>query len=80
MVPVLERHCNTHYTLIPENALVINKGTTVFISTLSLHYDPQYFPNPKKFDPERFSEANKNDIQNFVYLPFGEGPRNCIGE
>ncbi|XP_036143624.1 cytochrome P450 9e2-like isoform X2 [Monomorium pharaonis] len=45
----------------------------------ALHHDSKYFPNPSKFDPERFSEQNKDNILPYSYLPFGEGPRKCIG-
>jgi cytochrome P450 family 9 len=43
------------------------------------HHDPNYFPEPEKFIPERFSEDNKGNIDPDTYLPFGIGPRNCIG-
>ncbi|CAH1369189.1 unnamed protein product [Tenebrio molitor] len=78
VVPFLERKCNNNYK-IPETDVVIERGTPVFISVLGLHYDPQYFPNPEVFDPERFSKNNEDQIEKFVYLPFGDGPRNCIG-
>jgi len=45
----------------------------------SIHRDPKYYPNPKKFDPERFSDENKDSINSAAYFPFGLGPRNCIG-
>ncbi|KAJ3654760.1 hypothetical protein Zmor_013928 [Zophobas morio] len=78
VLPVLERKSNSRYT-IPETNTVIEKDTAVFISLLGLQYDPKYFPNPEVFDPERFSSDNKHLIENYSYLPFGEGPRNCIG-
>ena len=46
---------------------------------LSLHFDPDYWGSidPNEFNPMRFADANK--INNMAYLPFGVGPRNCIG-
>ncbi|XP_014287734.1 cytochrome P450 3A25 [Halyomorpha halys] len=55
------------------------KGTKVFIPVGSFHKDPEYFPDPEKFDPERFSEEKKDSIPKYAFLPFGEGPRICVG-
>jgi cytochrome P450 family 6 len=78
VLPFLERKANINYN-IPETDVVIDKDTPVFVPTLALQHDPQYFPNPEVFDPERFSKANIDQVETFAYLPFGEGPRNCIG-
>ncbi|KXJ79841.1 hypothetical protein RP20_CCG027714 [Aedes albopictus] len=58
---------------------VIEKGTTMWIPTIAIHTDPKYYENPEKFDPERFNEQNRSKIDTGAYLPFGVGPRNCIG-
>lgn len=58
----------------------IPKGTSVAIPVFGLHRDSNIFPDPEKFDPERFSEENIKTRHSYVYLPFGEGPRICIGK
>lgn len=52
----------------------------MLIPCLGLHRDAKYFPNPDLFDPERFSDENKTKIVDGTFIPFGSGPRNCIGE
>jgi cytochrome P450 family 6 len=78
VLPFLDRKTVTDYN-IPGTDVIIEKDTPVFIPILALHNDPRYFANPEVFDPERFSKTNVNNIEHFVYMPFGEGPRNCIG-
>ncbi len=56
------------------------KGTTVLMSQFITHRDEKYFPEPMKFDPERFTPEAKAARQRFTYFPFGMGPRQCIGE
>lgn len=56
------------------------KLNSLFVPIYSISNDPKYFPNPDVFDPERFSDENKHKITPGTYLPFGIGPRNCIGE
>ncbi|XP_017779575.1 PREDICTED: cytochrome P450 6k1-like [Nicrophorus vespilloides] len=77
-LPFLNRMTMNDYT-IPETKHVIEKGTPIYISVLGLHFDPEYYPDPEIFDPERFSEENIKSRPEYAYLPFGNGPRNCIG-
>ena len=58
---------------IPRNALVI-------LSPYVMHRDPRYFPDPERFDPERWTPEAKAARPQFSYFPFGGGPRRCIGE
>lgn len=68
---VVTRKCTKDYE-IPNTKLVIPKGTQVIIPNYSLQRDPQYFPEPEKFDPERFNDENIHKIRPFTYLPFGK--------
>jgi cytochrome P450 len=53
--------------------------TLIFITPFITHRDPKYWPNPEKFDPERFTPENSAGRPKHVYYPFGEGPHVCIG-
>ncbi|XP_039483715.1 probable cytochrome P450 6a20 [Drosophila santomea] len=57
----------------------IEKGTGVIIPTLAIHHDPEFYPEPEKFIPERFDEDQVQQRPACTFLPFGDGPRNCIG-
>src|ERR1700732_5057670 len=59
--------------------LAIPQGSTVVVFIYGAHHSPQYWENPESFDPERFSKANEKLHRPFAYLPFGAGPRGCIG-
>ncbi|KAM6946134.1 thromboxane-A synthase [Aplochiton taeniatus] len=61
------------------NGQLLPKGATLEIPAGFLHYDPEYWPEPEKFIPERFTPEAKADRHPFVYLPFGAGPRSCVG-
>ncbi|XP_038395276.1 cytochrome P450 3A12-like isoform X4 [Canis lupus baileyi] len=61
------------------SGVFIPKGTVVMVPTFTLHQDPDIWPEPEKFQPERFSKKNKDSINPYTYLPFGTGPRNCLG-
>ncbi|XP_058807993.1 cytochrome P450 6k1-like [Phymastichus coffea] len=66
--------------LFDKNGISITKGTRIFISVYSIHHDPNIYPDPEKFDPERFTEEAVKLRSPMTFLPFGDGPRNCIGE
>lgn len=74
----LIRNCVIDYKFSKIN-LKIEPGVKVLIPVMALHHDPQYFENPDEFNPDRFSVENKRNIKPCTYIPFGEGPRNCIG-
>lgn len=79
MLPFLNRECLEDY-VVPETGLKIERGTGIIIPVYAGHMNPNFFTDPTTYDPERFSEANKPKIPSGVYMPFGDGPRNCIGE
>jgi len=55
-------------------------GYWVWVSIVEGHLDPSVFKNPKKFDPERFLEGrDEREASRFAFIPFGAGPRKCIG-
>lgn len=78
-----DRQCTKPYTIQPvtseEKPIHIEKGEIIWIPIFGIHHDPKYYPEPQKFDPERFNDENKHKINPYTYLPFGVGPRNCIG-
>lgn len=77
-VPVLMRVCNKKYTE-PDTGAIVEEGVRVHIPVYAMQNDPKYFPNPENFEPDRFKEEEKAKRPHYVYLPFGEGPRICIG-
>lgn len=57
---------------IPDSNLVIEKDTLTFIPVMGIHYDPDIYPQPDNFDPERFNEENKKNRHPMAHLPFGK--------
>jgi cytochrome P450 len=57
----------------------VKAGTTVMISPYVIHRNPRYWPDPERFDPARHAPACKEQRPKFAFVPFGGGPRNCIG-
>jgi cytochrome P450 len=59
--------------------VVIPRGSTVVVFIYGVHHSPRHWENPERFGPERFSKANEKLQTPFTWLPFGAGPRGCIG-
>ncbi|XP_050667079.1 cytochrome P450 6B4-like isoform X1 [Leptidea sinapis] len=58
---------------------ILDKGVRIHIPVYSIHRNPDYFPDPECYRPERFVGDGKDNIKRFSYMPFGEGPRQCLG-
>lgn len=82
-IQVIQRKCTIAYTFPKTNsmpALTVNLGTNIYVAVRALHMDEQYFPNPETFEPKRFSPENIDKVPKHVFLPFGDGPRICLGQ
>ncbi|KAJ6649589.1 putative cytochrome P450 9f2 [Pseudolycoriella hygida] len=78
--PAIDRLCNKDFQLeYDDKKITIEEGRSFYIPVAAIHHDERYYENPDKFDPERFNEENRGKIDPGTYLPFGIGPRNCIG-
>lgn len=59
---------------------IVPSGSLVLMSQYVMHRDPRYFPEPLRFDPDRWTSEARESRPQFSYFPFGGGPRRCIGE
>jgi cytochrome P450 len=57
----------------------VPRGSLITVNTYALHRDPRFFEDPERFDPERFATGWEDRIPRYAFLPFGGGPRVCIG-
>jgi len=73
---ILARSCTKDCII---KGVKIQEGIMAVIPAYSIHHDPSIYPDPEKFDPERFSAAAKQSRDPYTYMPFGHGPHNCIG-
>ncbi|XP_029043658.1 probable cytochrome P450 6a13 [Osmia bicornis bicornis] len=80
-ISFLTRVCTEECELRGSDGLIyrVEPGMEVIVSNQGFHLDPEYWPDPELFDPERFSEERKHTIEKLAFLPFGEGPRLCAG-
>lgn len=78
ILPHLVREINRNYQ-VPNTEFVIEKGNNILIPVHNIHHDPEIYPQPEKFDPSRFNRDEVSSRHPMAYLPFGDGPRNCIG-
>ena len=81
MTPIallMERVCTKDYTL--SNGVEIEKDTKIQIPVIGYQNDPRHWPEPEIFCPERHTKEKRTRYNSqYIYLPFGAGPRNCIG-
>ncbi len=74
--PILYREAQTAFEV---GGFEIEPDVAVWICPQLLHHDPRYFPEPQRFLPDRFLEARSTGTSDGAYLPFGLGPRTCVG-
>ncbi|KAH8300219.1 hypothetical protein KR044_011746, partial [Drosophila immigrans] len=79
ILPHLLRRATRTYK-IPDSDLTLDPGMRIMIPVYSIHHDAKLYPDPERFDPMRFEPDAVRSRHPFAYLPFGNGPRNCIGE
>ncbi|KAF8783411.1 Cytochrome P450 3A11 like protein [Argiope bruennichi] len=73
-----ERTCVEDYELV-NTGIRVKKGMRIAIPVYGIHYHPDYFQDPNTFNPERFMDSYEPKHHPYAYLPFGAGPRNCLG-
>lgn len=78
VVDTLQRKVKHNYK-VPNTKHVLEAGLTLMIPVFAIQNDPEIYPDPEKFDPERFTPENIALRHPCAWIPFGEGPRNCIG-
>ena len=75
----IDRLCKKDWTS-PDGRMTIKAGTYVRFPFYVIHHNPEFWPEPELFQPERFLKENSHNIVPYSWIPFGAGPRACIGE
>jgi len=65
---------------VPLGAYEVKKGEAVLVNIIGMHHRADLFPEPTEFSPDRFSPEAEKAIPRHAYLPFGGGPRACMGD
>lgn len=82
-VPFLDRLCVKRFELPPAvpgaRPYTVEVGSNLWMPVYPIQHDPDYFEDPYKFDPARFLLDDKKIMNSSTYMPFGIGPRICIG-
>lgn len=77
VVPIFGRKISEDISL---GTYTLPAGANIFIIPYNIHRNPEYFPDPEKFDPDRFSSENILNRHPYCYIPFAAGSRNCLGQ
>ncbi|KAK2721923.1 cytochrome P450 4C1-like [Artemia franciscana] len=76
-VPVVVREATEDFQ---SGEYVVPKGAQVSVLIMSIHMDPEFYPDPEKYNPERFFSGEQVKRHPYSFIPFSAGPRNCIGQ
>lgn len=83
ILPVLDRVCTKQFEFPPTmpgaKPFLVQPGMTIWIPIIGFHYDPIYYKEPEKFNPDRFLKNGTASNKSMTFLSFGIGPRQCIG-
>ena len=79
VVPTPVRRATQDYVVPGHPKFVIEKNTSILIPSFAIHHDPEIYPNPNEFNPDNFEPSKVVARDSVTWLPFGDGPRNCIG-
>ncbi|XP_073813632.1 cytochrome P450 6a8-like [Musca autumnalis] len=80
VAPSGRRVCRRRFTFPDSQGLTVEPGVHIMIPVYAIHHDPEIYPQPEIFLPERFTVEERNRRHPMAYLPFGAGPRTCIAE